>query len=183
MSRSLAALWLSCLACSGSDTRPAPAPPSRAIVLAEIGLALEVPADWSAETNGHVTVIAGPEGSDAYFTPIVVQTVVAEPVEAPEVGPPEGPSQLLDVLRRAYSHATAITEPRWGEHAPTVVADRLALSYEVRFELFEKQRRRVGVLIDLPPYVVDVSYAGPEELFMAQLPSYLDAVASLTIEP
>lgn len=172
MRPALLALVLSCCRCVAAEPAVVVDHPVQQVVYTdELGLGFELPSDWTSEREGEAWVYAGPAGSHAFYTPLSIQAVHA-------------PDAALDAfLEATYADAELLQDARLGVMIPLIVGDRLALAYDVSFELYEQPRRRIGVLLPLPPFVVDVSYAAVQELFPGSVAVFEHALSTLYIEP
>jgi hypothetical protein len=134
----------------------------------ETGLALDLdlPTAWAPtydSTDG--VVVAGPAGTDAYFTTITIQ-------EGPEPGP------LLSALQESYG-GTPLERVTFSWLEPTLVDGHLALRYVVSFIAHEQPRLRTGVLVGLRQRLVDIRYTAPLAYFAGSLPIFEAAIDSV----
>jgi hypothetical protein len=147
---------------------PPPAPPPTRIFDDEVlGLAFELPSDWTHERVGQRHLFSGPVGTTTYYTTVTLQSL--------------GAGDKLDVaLSRAYESALGYPAFAWERREPVTVASRPALCYSVTFELHEKQRRKTGLIIDSGRELLDISYGATNEIFPNGLPAFETMVSSLS---
>lgn len=156
---------LGCSAQSGSYSDK----PTRLFVAEAANISFEVPQDWLEEPLGKATVLAGPKHTDAYFTTLTLQR------RQGELG------SLEDALRVAYTDNDNLDDVVFFSEHPIFVDDELALSYFVRFVLYEQPRLHAGVRLPSHLGIVDLTYTGPEPLFASQLGVWENVLATLAL--
>lgn len=167
------------------------------LVHEEAGVAVAMPVNWHATRATTGVVAGGDEGSPDYYTTLAIQAVR-----------PSATARISDILRTAYEHpsigdsllpvtprlARPTTEGAGqgrgagvgetpNELVPCVAGDTLGVCYAVSFTVFAEPRRRLGVLLDLAPYVVDVSFTAPSASFPDHVDVFERALATLYVEP
>jgi hypothetical protein len=166
-------LLATCTAVLGCAPRgPAPSWPHEGTLLhEEAGVAIAVPPNWLTTRSTTGMVAGGEPGTPAYYTTLSIQALR-----------PPAKATFAELLRAAYEHP-AITDNYPAAMVPCVADDALGACYAVSFTLFAEPRRRVGVLIDLGSYVVDVAFTAPAADFADHVDVFERVLATLTIEP
>ncbi len=137
----------------------------------EAGVAVAVPPNWHTQRATTGVVAGGEEGSPAYYTTLAIQAVRPAPN-----------ARFADILRAAYEHP-AIGDSMPPRYEPCVAGDVLGLCYSIEMTVFAEPRRRLGVLLDLAPYVVDVSFTAPAADYADHVDVFERALATLYVEP
>lgn len=141
------------------------------LVHEEAGVAVAVPPNWHTTRATTGVVAGGEEGSPAYYTTLTIQALR-----------PGEKARFAELLRAAYEHP-AIGDSMPPTYSPCVAGDTLGLCYAVSFTLFAEPRRRLGVLLDLAPYVVDVSFTAPAADYADHVDVFERALMTLYVEP
>lgn len=166
-----ACLALAALPCCTQDATAVHWPQEAWLLHDDAGVAVAVPSTWVTSRGASGVLAGGAEGAPDYFFSVAIQAIRPPPK-----------ARMEQVLDAAYAH------PSVGYNMPPVTTpciagDALGLCYSVSFAVFDEPRRRVGVLIDLAPYVVDVSMVGPAAELEEHLEVFERAFMSLYIEP
>lgn len=137
----------------------------------EAGVAVTVPPNWYTVRATTGVVAGGEEGSPAYYTTLAIQVIR-----------PAQKARFADILRSAYE-LPAINDSMPPHYEPCVAGDVLGLCYAVEMTVFAEPRRRLGVLLDLEPYVVDVSFTAPASDYADHVDVFERALDTLYVEP
>ena len=141
------------------------------LVHEEAGVSVAVPPNWHTTRATTGVVAGGDEGTPAYYTTLSIQALR-----------PSDKTRFAEILRAAYEHP-AIGDSMPPTYAPCVAGDMLGLCYAVSFTVFAEPRHRLGVLLDLAPYVIDVSFTAPAAAYADHVDVFERALATLYVEP
>lgn len=165
------AAWtlFSLLGCAASTAKTSSA--SRTYLDSDAGVLFELPTGWIETHEGAARVFSGPMGHDTYYTTIALQAVAGAPLK-------------LDLaLEQAFEPLATLPQFGWDARDVTVADGYPSLRYTVQFELHETLRRKTGLLLVKPPYVIDLSYAATDDLFAQGIPVFENLLDSLTLAP
>lgn len=160
-------ICLALVACGEDDARSPTPLHERWIVHDVLGLGFAVPEGWVDKEATTGLVVSGPETDTSYYTALALQTV--QP----------GPDATFDEILAAAYDNNLMEAVAFAPGQVALAAEGLARWYRVDFVAFDEPRSRVGVLIDDPPYVVDLSYVAPTPLFPDALDVFERALATL----
>lgn len=159
-------------ACAGSDPAAStPVVPERWIVHDILQVGWAVPADWIEKPATTGLVLSGPEDAPSYYTTLSLQVVQ-----------PGLDATFDEILAAAYDNHV-LEAVSFAPALVTAAGDALARWYRVDFVAFDDARRRVGVLVDDPPYVIDLSYVAPVEAFASEIGVFERALQTFYREP
>ena len=169
---SLVTLCCAFVACTAES--PKSWSPTITYVHPKVGLVFELPTEWQELHESHAWIYAGPPGTDAYYTTIVLQSRVITGGDAQSLS-------LPDIL--AVEMAPLATSPQfaWGNKQLTAVDTTIALAYTVEFEYNEQMRRKSGLMFRHHDAVIDISYNAPVLLFAAGFSAFAMLTESLTL--
>jgi hypothetical protein len=146
----------------------APAPKgTRWVKDATSGLCFLLPTDWIERDESGARVYSGPEGTDAYFSTLTLQTSIND-------GRP-----LFEVLQTIYTPLSRRSKLTWLAVAATSIRRRPAIRFEVTFTLEEAPRRQAGLIIDTGERVLSFTYTANADLFVQSQGVFAQAVDSL----
>jgi hypothetical protein len=167
----LMALAIAAVSCNAPDRAPSPGAPAHRLYWHDgLAFGFEVPPGWLEQQEGDALVFSGPRDTTAHFTTLVLQVVDANGRD---------PSAALEEVRSASTERYPFT---WIERRPDFVAGRRAARYVFEVELHESVRRKLGLLIDIDDYLVDLSYAATPELFAIGIPAFEHARSTFRVE-
>ncbi|MBC7793692.1 MAG: hypothetical protein H7Z43_08280 [Clostridia bacterium] len=158
-------------ACTRGEVTPPAATPERWVLHDVLAIGFAVPDTWIDKRATTGLVVSGPESETSYYTTISLQVV--QP----------GVDATFDTILAAAYDDPVLETVAFGPSQALTVGESLARWYRIDFVVFDEPRRRVGVLVDDPPYVIDLSYAAPEAFFSDEVGVFERALATFYCEP
>jgi hypothetical protein len=171
------------LASCQSPSAPLPEAATQAFCDDFLGVAFEVPAGWQHEEREGKHRFSGPPNDDTQYLTIALQEIQAPPPVAnanANAGQAPRPPALDTALDAAYASISGTRRFVWNRREPATCAGEPALWYDVSFELYEKPRRKIGVLMASPAgLLLDLCFGANSELFWTGVPAFDRTVSSL----